>query len=91
MVLNHPFLGTQQSNFDLPSVIEANNLEELRAQITQPFEVTRMVVIPTSVVTGFEPDTYSRLSDLIPLFDWAAGPPDGDGIPQFRYATLHGK
>lgn len=88
VVLNHPFLGAQQAHFDLPLVSEANSIDEVRDQLAVPFQGTRIVVIPSAVVTGFSPDVYNQLSGESPALFWSDGPPDPQGIPQFRYAVL---
>jgi hypothetical protein len=91
IVLNHPFLGAQQAHFDLPWLFEANNSAEVRAQLTVPFDGTRMVVIPSPYVTGSPKVIYQQLEDLVPPVSWSDGPPDMQGIPLYSYATLTNK
>lgn len=88
LVLNHQFLGAADSHYDLPLVVDANDLNDVRAQLAVPFDGNRMVVIPTLVVTNFPAETYSQLADVVPEKLWADGPPDPVGTPQFRYAVL---
>lgn len=91
IVLNHPFLGAQQAHYDLPWIFEANNSAEIRSQLGVPFDGIRMVVLPTSYITGSPKAVYQQLEDLIPAVSWSDGPPDMQGIPLYSYATLTNK
>ena len=88
VVLNHAFLGTIGTHPDLPLVVDAKSLDELRAELRAPFNGSRMVVIPTLVVTNFPAEIYSQLADVVPATLWVDGPPDMQAVPQFRYAEL---
>lgn len=75
---------------DLPNIVHASSIEDLRSQLSAGTSAPQFVVIPasTGIMDKFYQDLPAQLSDLVPSYLWMPGSTDTHMVPTSWYAFV---